>query len=355
MRYKHDWDKAKERLTAFWDREIIDRCCCAVFAHEQGYGSMRSDPPADPSARLAYWTDPEQIISRYRRRMEGTVYGGEAFPQIFIDLGAGGHAGFFKGAKYQFEDTVWFFPSHDDPDAISFDANSFLFERTMALARAYAADSGGDYIVSMPDCTGNADALSHLFGPETLLPLMLEEPDAVLRAFQKVEAAYEAAMRGVYDIVKDNNGGGSSIGWMSTWAPGMHAQMQADLSVMISNEMFEQFIMPELRAQCDFLDYPLYHLDGVEQLRHLDSLLSLEKLRAIQWTQVTGQKPCTEYIPELRRIQEAGKGLLILVSPAQIRPLMENLSSRGLYLITAVNTKEDAEAILREVSKLTHD
>lgn len=355
MRYKPDWDKARERLTAFLDCEIVDRCCCAVFARRENLEPVSHNPPADPAGRIAYWTDPERVIARNRRQMEVTTYAGEAFPQIFVDLGAGGHAGFFKGAKYRFEDSVWFFPSHEEPDGIEFDPHSYLFEHTLALARAYARDSGGDYIVSMPDCTGNADALSHLLGPEALLPAMIEEPEAVHRALQKIEAAYEAAMRGVYEIVKGVNGGGSSIGWMSTWAPGLHAQMQSDMSVMISNAMFEEFIMPELRAQCDFLDYPLYHLDGAEQIRHLDSLLSLEKLRAIQWTQVAGQKPCTDYLPELRRIQAAGKGLLILVAPSQIRPLMENLSSRGLYLVTAVETPEEADAVLKDVARLTRD
>lgn len=355
MRYKADWDGARARLTAFWSREIIDRCCCAVFAHREGFGSLRNSPPADPAARRAYWTDPEAIIPRYRARMERTVYAGEAFPQIILDLGAAGHAGFFKGAKYRFEDSVWFFPSAEAPDEIVLDPNSFLFERTLSLARAYAQDSGGDYIVSMPDGTGNADALSHLMGPEALLPLMIEEPEAVGRGLAKIEEAYEAAMKSVYEIVKGANGGGSAIGWLSTWAPGFHAQMQADLSVMISNALFERFIMPELRAQCAFLEYPLYHLDGVEQIRHLDSLLSLEKLRAIQWTQVAGQPPCTDYIPVLKRIQAAGKGLVILVSPAQIRPLMENLSSRGLYLITSVDTPAEADAVLKDVARMTRD
>ncbi len=30
MYYKQDWEKAKERLLAFWEGELIDRCCVAV-------------------------------------------------------------------------------------------------------------------------------------------------------------------------------------------------------------------------------------------------------------------------------------------------------------------------------------
>ena len=192
-------------------------------------------------------------------------------------------------------------------------------------------------------------------GPDELLPAMIEEPEAVKRALGKIQGAYERIMREVYDIVRDNNEGGSCIQWLSTWAPGMHAQMQCDMSVMISNPMFEDFIMPELRAQCDLLDNALYHFDGVEQIRHLDSLLSIPRLRAIQWTQVAGQEPCTEHFAELKRIQAAGKSLVILVTPDQIRPILENLSSKGLYLITNANSRDEADRMLRDIAAWTHD
>ena len=351
MRYKQDWDMAKKRLTAFWDRDILDRCCISVKVPGQAAQAM----PQTDAERLRHWTDPEYIIRRNRAAMEHTYYGGEAFPCIFVNLGAAGHAGFFKGEKHYFGDSVWFFPSLTDIDALEFDENGFMYQKTLELARAFAQDSGGDYMVSMPDTTGNADALAHLMGSEELLPAMLEDPEAVARALQKIETVYERTMREVYDIVRGVNEGGSCVDWLSTWAPGFHAQMQCDLSVMISNPLFREFILPELQTQCRFLQYPLYHLDGAEQIRHLDDLLSIPELRAIQWTQVAGQPPCTQYLPELKRIQAAGKNLVILVEPKQVEVLLENLSSRGLLLVTTVPTVEDAEALLRQAEKLTHD
>ena len=62
-----------------------------------------------------------------------------------------------------------------------------------------------------------------------------------------------------------------------------------------------------------------------------------------------------EYLPQLRRIQQAGKSLLIPVQPEQVQPLMENLSSRGLYLVTTVSTREEADRLIREVERMTHD
>ena len=355
MRYKKDWEAAKKRLTAFWNQDIVDRCCISVKVFENFDDPMIRLVPGTDAERLQHWTDPERIIRRNRKWMEHTYYGGEAFPAIFVDLGAGGHAGFFKGEKHYFGDSVWFFPSLTDPDALEFDENSFMYRKTLELARAYAEDSRGDYMVSMPDTSGNIDALSHLMGPEELLPAMIEEPEAVQRALRKIQSAYERVHGEVYDIVKDVNEGGCVVDWLSMWAPGFMAQMQSDASVMISNPMFKEFIMPELQRQCAFLEYPLYHFDGVEQIRHLDDLLSIPNLKAIQWTQVSGQPPCTEYIPQLQKIQAAGKSLIILVDPAQVKPLMENLSSKGLMLITNAPTKDDADDIIKMVGRMTHE
>ena len=127
------------------------------------------------------------------------------------------------------------------------------------------------------------------------------------------------------------------------------------MSVMISPRLFDEFIAPELKAQSRMLDYALYHFDGVEQIRHLDTLLSIPGIRAIQWTQVAGQPPCTDYMPELRRIQRAGKGLIIHVSADQVETLMRALSSKGLYLLIHVDSQMEADELLRRVGQWSHD
>ncbi|MBE5785939.1 MAG: hypothetical protein E7324_00190 [Clostridiales bacterium] len=350
MRYKEDWPKAQQRLTAFWNQEVLDRCCVSIRAQD-----FSVIPPPDRSDLFRYWTDPELIIRYNRGMMERSAYLGEAFPCIMLNLGSAGHAGFFRGAKPVYEPTtVWFEPSLEDVSDLVFEESSFLYQKTLELARALSQDSRGDYLVGMCDDQGNADALAHLMGSEEMLIALTEEPEIMGDALKKIQPVYERIHSQVYDIVKGVNGG-SCLDWLNTWAPGLHAMMQCDLSVMISKGMFDEFILPELQAQCRFLEYPLYHLDGVEQIRHLDSLLSIPELKAIQWTQVVGQKPCTEYLPELRRIQAAGKSLIIIAEPHQVPVLMEQLSSRGLYLIVHTRTREEGEAILKTVEKGTHD
>ncbi|MFA5561661.1 MAG: hypothetical protein WDA00_03375 [Eubacteriales bacterium] len=354
MKYKADWESAKVRLAAFWEQEVVDRCCFEVTAPLEPH----TDPTAPLEPRPANWrTDPDFLVRQYRGEFARTYYGGEAFPKTFINLGAAGHAGYFKGAKYEIhDDSVWFFPSAHTADDLVFDEESFLYQKTLELAEKFALDSRGDYIIGMPDGAGNADALAHLWGSQRLLEAMIEEPEEVQRALAKMQYAYEKEMLGAYEILKKHQIEETCIGWMGTYAArGLHAQMQSDLSVMISTDMYNEFIMPELERQCEILDYPLYHFDGIDQIRHLDSLLSIRKLRAIQWMQVAGQPRATDFIPVLRKIQQAGKGLFIMVRPHEVQPLMESLSSRGLYLSTKVSSPGEADELLQKVKGWTHE
>ncbi len=357
MDYRDNWDKSRERLKGFWSGEIVDRCCISVFAPKKGSNYIPEKLPSNPADKQKYWTDGEWVLRRNRAQFENTYYAGEATPQIFLDLGAAGHAGYFRNIKWQYENTIWFFPSiHDwEKDRLEFDPDSFLYKKTLELAKYLTDESKGSFFVSMPDIAGNSDALAHLRGSQELLLDFYDEEDNVRASLQKIQEAWLKTAGEVHNIIKTNNDGGSCIGWLNTWAPGKHSQLQCDLGVMISPGTFNDMIMPELKAQCDWLDYPLYHFDGIEQIRHLDSLLSLEKLKAIQWTCVDGQPSPLEFIPVLKRIQEAGKSLLIWIKPNELEPMLEQLSSKGLYLLLRAGSQEEADDMIKKAEKLTHE
>ena len=145
------------------------------------------------------------------------------------------------------------------------------------------------------------------------------------------------------------------MGWMDTWAPGRSAQMQCDMSVMFSPELYQKFVIPELKQQMEWEEYPVYHFDGKEQINHLEHLLSLKQLKLIQWTNVDGQESPAHFIPVLKRMQEAGKSILVMTPAEDIPVLMEYLSSKGLYLHTYAPSVDEANAIIRYVEKHTHE
>lgn len=356
MKYREKWDLSRKRFEGFWNQEIIDRCCISVIAPKRGkeseYWRLKEYP------RMYGWGDPEAIVKRSRALFEASYFGGEAFPGIWLNLGPSGHAGFFKGVEYHVnEDTVWFTPSIKDGEynSLTFDSASELYRLTMEMGRYYVDDSKGDYFVSLPDTSGNLDALAHLRGNEDLLMDLATEENQIFLALEELQKAWVKGVDAVYEMTKEVNDGGSMIYWIKCWAPSLMGQMQLDISVMTSSSIYETYGLVELKAQSAHLDYPLYHLDGAEQIRHLDLLLSVEDIKAIQWTSVAGQEGPSHYLDALKRIQAAGKSLLVSISdPKEVEPLLRELSSKGLYLVLEVESQDEAEELLKLTAQLTH-
>jgi hypothetical protein len=340
-----DFEKIKKNFAQFWNKEYFGRCAVRITAPKK---PLNLPEPENYDAMIKKWTDGEEIIKRNRKIFENTCFLGEAFPLLNLNLGAAGHAGYFNNIRHKFAETVWFFTIPEE-EKLSFSKENFLYKTTLDVAKYLCNESKGEFIVSMPDAAGNIDALSHLRGSQNILMNMLQEPEIVKEELVIIEHAWEEMMRDIWAIVKENNYGGSSIGWMGSYAAGLHSQLQADMSVMFSTDFFDEFIIDELKTQSAFLEYPTYHLDGMEQIRHLDRLLSIEKLKMIQYTCVVGQPSPLEKIDVLKKIQASGKLLLLIIKPEWLKPLLENLSAKGLFLTIQAGSPEEADNLFKQV------
>jgi hypothetical protein len=205
----------------------------------------------------------------------------------------------------------------------------------------------------MPDHCGTIDAMIHLMGAQPLIYAMLDQGDEFKETVRIMNQGWAKAVHAFYEAARIHCAG-SVHAWMHLWAPGLIQQMQCDFSVMISPEMFNEFVLPELEQQIECIEYPVYHFDGIEQEVHLNYILGLKKLKAIQWTHVAGQPSASHYIPVLQRIQAAGKGLIVMAPKEDVVALIDNLKHRGLYIHTSAIDVEEAKDILRYVEDHTH-
>ena len=133
--------------------------------------------------------------------------------------------------------------------------------------------------------------------------------------------------------------------------------LQCDFSVMISPSQFEEFVKPTLVRQAKFLDKAIYHLDGPGQIPHLEQILDINEINAIEWVPLpksgiymdTGSE---EWYPMYKRIQEKGKKLVLRgIDPNRIEKLLDNISPKGLFISTNCETEEDAKELIRKVEK----
>ncbi len=82
-----------------------------------------------------------------------------------------------------------------------------------------------------------------------------------------------------------------------------------DFSYMISNSMFEEIFFQTLREEMLHMEKNLYHLDGPGALTHLDTLLEIKELDAVQWVYGAGNGRASDHIPIYKKIQKAEKGI----------------------------------------------
>jgi len=127
---------------------------------------------------------------------------------------------------------------------------------------------------------------------------------------------------------------------------------------MISTEQFKEFFFPELIKMGRWLDYATFHLDGPQCIyNHTNDLLELDEIKCIQFTPGAGSPPTSnpDYIPIFQKIQATRKNLYLLVDPQDIEFILNNLSSKGLFINTYADSQDEADKIIKNVSKLTKE
>ena len=111
--------------------------------------------------------------------------------------------------------------------------------------------------------------------------------------------------------------------------------------------------MPALEEESSYLDHCCYHLDGPDALVHLDDILSIKGIDAIQWIPGEGNPPQVEWLDLLKKIQNAGKGLHILASPEEVKVFHKALRPEGVIYDIQASSKQEAEDLLKWLKKNT--
>jgi hypothetical protein len=139
--------------------------------------------------------------------------------------------------------------------------------------------------------------------------------------------------------------------WLPLATEGRYYIPSNDFSCMVSPEMMRRFFLDEIIEECNWLDRSIYHLDGPNALPHLDLLLEIESLDAVQFVYGAGNEPASRWMPVYKRVQKAGKNLHISIDAAELETFMDALRPQGVMLSMWVGSVEEADAILRRVER----
>lgn len=251
---------------------------------------------------------PEQVIDRLDYELSCCEWAGEGYPYVNMHSFGPGCAAAFMGCIPEARaNTVWFHPPREIPITelhFEYNGENFWLRRLKDIYTAGMERWRGEVVMSMTDLGGVLDILSSFRTAQGLLCDLYDYPDEVLRCVNEIQAMW---LR-YFDEINAIIGGGEGY---SSWA-GIYSDeptyiLQSDFSYMIGPAMFDRFVASELESSASRMKHAFYHMDGIGQLPHLDSLLGIDTLTGIQWVCGDGEPQSRDWTELYKRIAMGGK------------------------------------------------
>jgi len=316
--YREDIAEVRQRLTTWWNGGDIGRPALQLYAPRERPIEDIPPMPEPPGWVTGYsTTNFAYRVNLSARACVATHYLGEAVPCVAPDLAPNCLALYLGCRGIEMPGTVWCEPCMASPDDARFDydPDNFYWQFSLRLAREQLRLGKGKFLIQFPDLIEGLDTLAAMRGTQPLLIDLLERPEWVRRCLRQITDRYFHYYDILYDLFRDEVGG--SVFWC--WAPGRMAKFQCDFSAMISPEMFRDFMVPVLTEMAERVSYCMYHWDGPGALPHHDHLLSIPRLKMLQWTPGDGHEPAwhRRWWPYFHKTIEAGRKVFIWCDSAE--------------------------------------
>jgi hypothetical protein len=347
-----DWEKRLARQDAFWHNAIIDRPVAIMYAGKPDPRYPR--PAAKTHATLRdRWMDSQYMAECAVAGVMNTDYLGDALPVAWPNLGPEVFSAFMGSPLDYGESTSWSVPIlHDwaQADAIRFSEDNAYFRKIDEMTDALLAAGRGKFYTGITDLHPGGDAIAAFRDPLNFNIDMIENPAAVKKLLDYLNAVYFQVLDRYFARLQQ--AGQAIASWPGIVSTKRWYVPSNDFSCMISKDMFDDVFLPGIQAECRHTEASIYHLDGPDALRHLDSLLAIPELNAIQWVYGAGHGCATDWLHVYRKCQAAGKGIQIGIGTDELATVMQNLRPEGVWLgVSGIENRDDADAVLKQVAR----
>ncbi len=259
------------------------------------------------------WT-PEQIIDALDSDLSTKEFIGDGYPVVDFACYGPGVLAAFCGAKLDNSSGfVWFFPPVEDPELsqvhVKYDPDNVWSRRIKDIYRAGLDRWNGTVSMGFPDLGGVMDVVASMVGTENLLYALVDEPEEVERLVRETQAAWYEAYNDFAEVLKPQ---GVYTDWNGLLSREPAYVLQCDFCYMLGPDMFRRFVLPTLQEDVRRLTNTIYHLDGIGELPHLDQILSIPELNAVQWVSGTAQPGPYAWLDVYKKIMDAGKQIMVI-------------------------------------------
>ena len=349
--WKPNLEETKRRYVDWWNHKGI---VLNMWEHFQEGVKPHADvpKPAPPKDLNQKWFDPQWRADYLDWYVAHSSLMADMLPVANTQLGPGSLAAILGGVFEGGEDTIWIHPDPNYSDDIVFNPEHPNWLLHKELLKACKAKAQGHYYVGMPDLMEGLDVLAAIKGTDKVLLDTVMQPEVLEHQMQQINDIYFHVFDELYDIIRE--GDEMAFCYFSSWAPGKMSKLQSDISTMISVDDYRRFVQPFIREQCQKIDYTLYHLDGVGAMHHLDALLEIEELNAIQWTPGVGepQGGSPKWYDLYKKILAGGKSIMACwVTLDELKPLLDNIGGEGVHIEMDFHNEREVEQALRIVEE----
>ena len=339
-----DWQRLEETYEAWWDGTLKRPLILARH-------NFDPKPQINRGNCGDFSKSPEDVIEEMDYNIRNTECYGDAYPFAYWAFFGAGTVASYLGSPVEPSaktDTVWMHPLPGEPELkdihLTLDPKNPWYNRCKDLYWAAVKKWRGKVLIGMNDLGGELDIIASLVGTERLLYELLDEPEEVARLCREVHEIWLKVYWEFMGILSENN---YLFGdWLGLLSKTPYYTQQCDFSYMISPKMFNEFVFPYLEDTAARLTHSLYHLDGKGELPHLDKIMSIDKIQAIQWQPGDGAGFGYKWIEVYRHIRAAGKKMHIISSNEDFIRIAEDIGPEGLYFTTGFESAEERKKFL---------
>ncbi len=366
MKFVDNWESTKIKWDNYWKRQNSGTPLMYVTAKKQG---VKTTWEHSLFAHEDKCFNAKLIDASYRQFCAEHDFLAEGFPNLSVDLGPGSMAAYL-GCDVAFSGgSVWYDEFIKDWDGVAdfaFDPKSVWFNKHLQTFKEVVELSKGDYYVGIPDIMDNIDVIASMRGAQDTIFDLMDEPEEIHRRIQQVQDLYYTYCEQFYQLAKQKENGVDSSAYtvFNIWGRGKTIKFQCDFSAMMSPTQVREFIVPALSQVIKQSDNSLYHLDGPDAIKHVDAIMEIEELNALQWTSGSYNPDGTheQWFGIYDKVAKAGKGLWVQVyngniheQIARIDKLVKRYGTNALFMKFEVLEHEEAHILLEHAEKNWRD
>ena len=350
------FDKAMKRVYAWFENEIIDRPPVRFMAHN-AFLEQASEDIAHMSRaeKKNWWFNSEQQVDLFIKSIEGRQFYGETFPVFFPNLGPDVYAAFY-GAELVFGEvtsySVPYVQQWEHADQLILDQNNQYFQKIEDLTLHAIDRCEGKFLVGYTDLHPGLDCVAAWRDPLQLCFDLYDSPDQVQRLATAAIADFETIYNHFDALLKDN--GQLSVSWMGIPSFGRMHIPSCDFSALISQDFFNEFGLPILQQETKTMTHNIFHVDGIGVAKHLEAILSVPDIHALQWVQGVGNDyPIMQWVSLIKEMQAREIPVIVDLSAEDLTDFMDATEPKGLFLWVAADTEQEEINILKRIEKWT--